>query len=125
MEQLSPHFSRSEMACPCCGICNVEPSLLTALEALRGLLNRPVVITSACRCPAHNEAVGGVPGSQHVTTDAKPCLAADIHVEGMDGEELADYAELIAGFRDGGIGTGLTWIHADVRGYRARWSYDY
>jgi len=32
MGDLSPHFSRREFACPCCGWDNIHPSVIAMLE---------------------------------------------------------------------------------------------
>jgi hypothetical protein len=77
---LSPHFRRSELTCQCgCGECNVSQKLLNTLEIIRGLMNQPLTLTSACRCEAHNIAVGGK-GPEHTSNTAKgkQCEAADI-----------------------------------------------
>ena len=59
-ELLSPHFSKAEMDCPCCGECFVKAELLLALEQLRSIAgDAPVGVTSACRCRKRNAAVGG------------------------------------------------------------------
>ncbi|WP_243153072.1 D-Ala-D-Ala carboxypeptidase family metallohydrolase [Sporotomaculum syntrophicum] len=55
-----------------------KPCLVQLLEQLREQLgDKPVVITSAYRCVAHNRAVGGARQSQHL-----PGNAADITVTG-------------------------------------------
>jgi hypothetical protein len=37
-----------------------------------------MIITSACRCPKHNRAVGGKKNSTHVTTKKQQCKGVDI-----------------------------------------------
>ena len=118
MGDLTKNFSRNEFKCKC-GKCTnnyIDIRLVKGLQALRNLIGKPIIINSATRCKAHNEAVGGVPNSQHVQG-----RAADIFVEGMTPESLARKAEQIDAFRDGGIGTYGTFVHVDVRGHRARW----
>ena len=82
-DKLSAHFSVKEFACPCCGACNVDKRLLDLLEAMRADLGRPLVITSGCRCPAHNREIGGAPNSEHIAWRKEPgveafCTAADL-----------------------------------------------
>ncbi|EDV3146998.1 DUF882 domain-containing protein, partial [Salmonella enterica subsp. enterica] len=45
--------------------------------------------------------------------------AADIHIEGVTPQQIADYAETI--LPAGGIGIYPTFTHIDVRKNRARW----
>jgi hypothetical protein len=70
MGDLSPHFSRKEFACRCCGRLQLDPRLLEALEALRRLAGTPVIIHAGYRCPGHNLEVGGVPNSEKRPTRA-------------------------------------------------------
>lgn len=91
----------------------VVPRLVAALEELRELVARPIVIVSGYRCPVHNAAVGGAPHSQHMlgtAADIRPGVASRADAERV-------------GFR--GIGSLGKWaVHVDVRdGARARWNY--
>ena len=92
---------------------------MEALEALRekcgGL---PVTVLSGTRCASWNEAVGGVPASQHLLG-----TAADIAVAGLHPYEVADKAEQVSMFRHGGIGTypDHGFVHVDIRRGPARW----
>ena len=64
---MTPHFSEAELRCRCnCGLVRFHPGFLNSLESLRAELNRPMSLTSACRCSEHNETVGGHPKSLHV-----------------------------------------------------------
>ena len=111
---LSRYFKRPEFACKCgCGFDTVDTVLLEALEAIRGHFEVPVVITSGCRCIAHNHAVGGTEKSQHLKG-----RAADIQVKGIEPERIANYAE------DLGMSVGRysTFTHIDSRsGTPAKW----
>ncbi|WP_448826708.1 D-Ala-D-Ala carboxypeptidase family metallohydrolase [Capnocytophaga bilenii] len=54
-------------------------ALAQQLEVLRAALgNKPIIITSGYRTPAHNKKVGGADNSQHLTASA-----ADIVVKGV------------------------------------------
>ena len=112
--QLSEYFKRAEFACSCgCGFDTVDAVLLEALEAIRSHFKQPVVVTSGCRCEAHNEAVGGSKNSQH-----KKGRAADIQVVSTSPAEVASFAE------DLGMSVGRyeTFTHVDSRsGPPARW----
>lgn len=118
MGDLSPNFSRSEMACRHCGECNLHPALLPALEALRALGREAIIVDDAFRCTAHNAAVGGVPHSEHPYG-----MAADIRIPGLTLQEMYNRAKLVPAF--GGIGVydcEPPMIHVDVRKSTARWS---
>ncbi len=87
--------------------------LLEALEAIRNHFERPVKVTSACRCTEHNKAIGGALGSQH-----KKGRAADIQVSSVSPSSVANFAE------DLGMSVGRysTFTHIDSRsGPSARW----
>lgn len=118
-EQLSPHFLRSEFACPCCGRANVVSRLVVALELLCEIAGRAVRITSGVRCPRHNRKVGGQPRSQHLEG-----IAADIVIEGLSVEEMFHLALEVPAFLNGGIGIYPQegFIHVDTRRATARWA---
>lgn len=117
MGDLSPHFSRWEFKDPSTGEVIVSPPLIEALEALRALVEKPVIITSGYRSPAHNEQVGGAQYSYHTTGEA-----ADIKVAGLSVFELYTLADQVEAFGDGGIGIyDGGFVHVDVRYGRARW----
>jgi len=125
MGDLSKNFSRSEFACKgtnCCGhSAPVQPELISALQALRDQLNLPLSITSGFRCNRHNESVGGATRSFHTLG-----MAADVACpDGLTAEDLAQAAETIAAFQQGGIGIYPSWVHLDVRTTgKARWHND-
>ena len=115
MIKLSKHFTRHEFACRCgCGFDTVDTELLSILEAIRAHFGKPVVITSGCRCPEHNEAVGGSANSQH-----KLGRAADIVVADTEPDDVAHFVERT--FNRGGVGRYSTFTHIDSRGVKARW----
>lgn len=114
---LTDHFSLEEVACKCgCGFADFDIRQLGALEFLRGIIGTPIAVSSFCRCPAHNKAVGGRPHSQHLLG-----RATDISVAGMATGELARLCEEVPCWRRGGIGIYNTFVHVDCRGYTARW----
>jgi len=127
MTKLSPHFSREEFRCKgenChptlkgnCGFDTVDTELLRMLENVRGYFDKPVTITSACRCVRHNEAVGGSHNSQHLRG-----RAADIIVKGVDPEDVAAFLRTV--MTSGGVGEYSTFTHLDTRtnDYVAGWS---
>jgi uncharacterized protein YcbK (DUF882 family) len=118
MGDLSPHFSRKEFECRCCGRLVLDHNLLDGLEALRTLAGAPVVINAGYRCPQHNQEVGGVPNSEHTRG-----LAADIRLPGLSLQRMYELALEVPQFARGGVGAyDSDFLHVDVRGQRARWA---
>jgi uncharacterized protein YcbK (DUF882 family) len=111
MGDLSKNFNRHEFACHCgCGFDAVNPKLITALETLRELCgNRPITITSGCRCVWHNKAIGGVAASKHLLGDA-----ADIKVQGKKAQDVLHKCGQVEAFKQGGRILYDTWVHVDV-----------
>lgn len=54
---ITPHFSRQELACPCCGRMTIPRSSIERLERVRVRCAFPFVVSSADRCPDHNAKV--------------------------------------------------------------------
>ena len=104
---MSEHFQLKEFACPHCGANNIKQSFIDRLEEVRKVYGKPMYITSGYRCPAHNQAVGGVPESAHVDG-----VAADIGCSlAADRMRLVEIA-IGEGFRR--IGIAKTFIHLDI-----------
>ena len=78
MGDLTKNFSRSEFACPCCGLDTIDPDLVDILQHSRDAVGLPYPINSGCRCQKHNRDVGGVASSAHTPKDGGLCHAADI-----------------------------------------------
>jgi len=116
---LAKNFSRYEFACDCgCGFDAADPDLVAALQRLRNLLGRPVLILSGCRCKAHNRQVGGVRESLH--TQGR---AADVMVfgklENLDPERVEDLGLFRLGFK--GVGIYKWGLHLDMRKKKTVW----
>lgn len=113
--KLSKHFSKRELACPCCGLYIPNTGLLMALEYVRHNIGQ-VTVTSSTRCEKHNKEVGGKVGSKHLKGEA-----ADIQVK--YGKPSSIHAFLDKSHLSGLIGLGSyeTFTHIDVRGSKARW----
>lgn len=116
MGDLSPHFNKSELACPHCGKLVLDDKLVPALEALRTLAGAPIRIHDAYRCEAHNTAVGGVARSEHPQGKA-----ADLHIDGKSLIEMYHLALQVPAFKGIGLYDG-NFIHVDVREKKARWA---
>ena len=119
MTKISDHFtSPIETACRCgCGQDIVKPELVSVLEAIRTIAGLPVVIHCWNICTIHNERVGGVPDSQHISGNA-----ADFHIKNMSIKELhkllnSMYDDMIIphiGYYDWGC-------HVDIRDGHGSW----
>jgi hypothetical protein len=115
---LSEHFSKVEFACHCCGELKIETALIDALEQLRALAGREIIVHDGYRCPTHNQAVGGVINSEHTRG-----MAADIAIPGLSLQEIYELALKVPLFLHGGIGAyDGGFLHLDVRGHAARWA---
>lgn len=120
--RFTKNFSLDEFECKCgkCGYTLVDQDHVARLQDLRDRLSvkhgREVKLTinSAYRCPNHNRLVGGANDSQHLLG-----TATDITASGVTVEEL--HAEVLAIFD--GVGIYDDFIHADSRGFEARWDY--
>ena len=113
---VSKYFKPGEFSCKCgYGLNEVSELLLKELDAIRAHFGVSVTVTSGRRCTAHNEAVGGARGSQHVLG-----TAADIRVQGKKPKEVFEYLNTTYKSRYG-IGLYKTFVHFDVRDKRARW----
>lgn len=93
--------------------------LFVNLQRLRNYLGKAIHINSGYRTPAYNTSIGGATNSQHLVAKA-----ADIQVVGF---EPAEIAKVIEGkikngeMWQGGLGVYKTFVHYDIRGYKARW----
>ena len=82
------HFKRSEFACRCgCGFDDEDLKVVEILEIIRRHFgDRPVIVTSGCRCVKHNNKVGGIKGSMHLY--GKAC---DFYIKGVSTQNLLNY----------------------------------
>jgi len=115
-KRLSKNFKQSEFSCQCgCGFSTPRPELVRVLQELRDELEESITITSACRCEAHNEAVGGAKQSQHLLG-----TAADIVVNKCTPAFIYEY--LNKKYPDKyGLGKYNSFTHIDVRSNKSRW----
>lgn len=112
----SDNFTRSELACKCCGTIRYHEAFIGELERLREV-TRPLPIISGCRCYAHNSKVGGHKNSLHLIDNNKhfcPAIAADVSMAGWDDVEKVDFYEKAkeSGFS---IGVKENSMHLDLR----------
>ena len=107
--KIARYFSLYEFECSCCNRVMLSPDLLTKLNHLRIIINRPIYINSGYRCKEENQRVGGVPGSYHLLG-----MAADIHVKDILLSDLLIYAQEI-GFNGIGFYENKNFLHLDIR----------
>jgi uncharacterized protein YcbK (DUF882 family) len=116
-EPVSEHFLAKEFDCECkrpsCDKTLIDDDLVDLLEALRGVIARPLAITSGFRCQGHHD---DLTNSGHKTAKFSPHLkgmAVDVKCCGKSGYQLETAARK-AGFR--AVGRAKTWVHVDTRG---------
>jgi hypothetical protein len=116
--EIADHLTFREIKCHCgCGVGLAHADLLSAWEALRSELERPIRIVSAFRCEDYNARIGGSKTSNHMTGKAFDVV---IEMEDVYSDEMF-MIYLKAGF--GGIGRGNGILHLDVRVDPAFWLY--
>ena len=107
--RIAEHFYLDEFQCPCCQQVMLHSLLLQKLKGLRYKIQKPVIITSGYRCPAHNQVVGGAKNSYHLSG-----MAVDIYVPEISLRELLITAEEI-GFSGIGYYPDQNFLHLDIR----------
>lgn len=114
-----PSFSSAELGCRCCGLTSFAPGFVQALQGLRDAVGEPMILTSACRCATHNEAVGGHPRSLHVgdepARDTGGCCAVDVRAPVETHQEFRDRLIQLAEARGWSVGLHPRFLHLDLR----------
>jgi len=90
------------------------------LQVLRDYAGAAIRVNSGYRHRDYNTRIGGAKNSQHLYA-----CAADIIVDGMTPQEVADLIEELISqgkMKEGGLGWYNTFTHYDIRGYNSRWS---
>jgi len=116
---MTPFFSKQELQCKCgCELANFHPGVLDDLSKLRAQYNKPMSLSSACRCLNHNMSVSKLAprGSLHIGNyEAKPgqkgSMAFDVLVNGTDKGELF----ALAWANGWSIGWNKSFLHIDRR----------
>ena len=122
--KLEKNFSLHEFKCkdgtevPDDLIDNVR--LLAAnLQVLRDHIQKPIIVISGYRTLEYNTKIDGAKRSLHLVAKA-----GDIVVPGLTSLEVRDtILQLIkeGKIKEGGVGIYSTFVHYDVRGWKARW----
>lgn len=119
MGDLTENFSRKEFTCKCgCGLDCIDVGAVNRLQVFRDILQEPIYVNSGCRCPAHNEKVGGGLKSLHLEKNG--CKAVDWTIK--DREKLRRFGMFMDGLYSGGwhYYEMEKFIHSDVGG-KQRW----
>jgi len=106
MTKLSANFTSDEFKCPCCGKVKILGALVSKLQELRDIINKPIIITSGYRCPSYNKKIGGYVNSPHLLGEA-----ADIQIKGLSTVTIAMIASKIKNIR---IGLYPRHVHIDI-----------
>jgi len=107
------YFTTAELGCRC-AVCQGKGKLAagfsTDLLTIRLAWNKPMFVTSCCRCISHNDAVGGAKGSYHIYETEIGACAIDILMK--DSILRADLVELALklGWR---VGINRQFLHID------------
>ena len=128
---ITPHFSVAEFAShdhvpyPAEWVMSRLAPLCAMLETIRAEFDRPMVIVSGYRSPAHNAEVGGASASQHMQGRAADIVLVNVKPSVVHARvlELYEQGRLPA---LGGLGKYDGWVHVDIRpqnpaGHLARW----
>ena len=113
-----PYFTEDELACSHCQVIQIDLRFAAMLPALREVWDNPLTPTSVCRCPAHNESVGGHWRSLHLTENphwpTTGSCAADILWKDWPEEKQLRFARLAyqMGFA---VGLHRIFCHIDGR----------
>jgi zinc D-Ala-D-Ala carboxypeptidase len=107
-----PNFTKAEFTCSHTGQCDMDPTLLELLQALRREYGKPLVVTSGYRHPTHPiEAAKPEPGFH------SKGMAVDIACEGGQAFKIVKLA-----FKHGFSGIGISqrnglprFVHLDIR----------
>lgn len=115
MSDLTRNFSSREFACKHCGALRLDPALPAALQALRDLAGRPIIVLSGYRCPDHPEERRKTTPGMHAQGKA-----ADVLLRGHTLRRAYDLAAALGLFGGIGIYDG-GFLHLDLRPTPARW----
>ena len=105
------YFSPGEFDCKCGCDCatQVEPALLRLADQVREHFDAPCVVSSGIRCQKHNQAVGGVSGSRHLSGKAM-----DFRIKSRTAVETLAYVQSLPGVRYA-YAIDKNYVHMDVK----------
>ena len=120
MSRVTRHFTVAELACPCCGKCEMDPEFMRRVQVLRDIVGFPLIPVSGFRCRKHNAGLkGAAEGSQHLFGKA-----IDIRVRNFDAATRHRIIKAAFSLGFTGIGIGKAQLHLDTReGTAKSWGY--
>src|SRR5262249_6943827 len=124
-KRLSQHFTVKELVSSggrAASVARISPTLVRVLEAIRERAGKRVRITSGYRSWARNKQVYAARGQKPPLSRHCSGQAVDLKIAGMTGVQIAQLAIDAAG-TELGLGIGPDYIHVDVRGRWAPWTY--
>jgi len=101
------NFSEKELSCKCCGDNRMNLAFLEKLQMIRDEYGKPMKLSSAYRCPKHNNNISssGIDGP-HTTGRAVDVLVA--------GEDAYHLLKIVMKHNMTGVGiAGKSFIHID------------
>lgn len=102
------YFSPKELGCRCCGL-QPKQELLDLLNRIRSDYGKPIVVSSAKRCPKRNKQIGGAKNSAHIEGIACDFVRTEALLQFLL-PRLKEY-----GLRMENPEKTPTWIHVDLR----------
>ena len=132
--QVASNFYLDEFECPCChGVFQLDGSLLDILQTLRDRINEgelppvSVIVTSGCRCIAHQKAIYRAKGKEpNLGSGHLFGKAVDIKLI-RGGHRLLWFNKYLDVAKElfNGVGTTVSrrWIHVDVKDRKSEWTY--
>lgn len=87
------YFNREEFQCKCGRYCDGYPAqmqraVVEVADRARAYFGAPGTVVSGLRCSTHNENVGGVSNSRHLTGKA-----TDLRISGVSAAQLLEYVK--------------------------------
>ena len=115
------YFHPNEFKCRCkrpdCDAPDMDRDFVALLETLRDKWGRPLILTSALRCPFWNAHIGGAEKSMHMRGKAVDIKVADLN----EARALHALAESL-GFGGVEISKAKLFVHVDT-GPKRQWAY--
>lgn len=105
------YFSPGEFSCKCgCGCdTQADPRLLRLADTVRSHFNAPCIVSSGIRCKSHNQKVGGVADSRHLSGKAM-----DFRIKGKTALETLSFVQSLPGVRYA-YAIDKNYVHMDVK----------
>lgn len=116
--QLSTHFNSSEFRCKCGQAHDyiIDTTLVDKLEELYSVLGASKgIISSGCRCSAHDKAVGGNGNGQHTKGTACDIIFYDKDNKPISSKIVSCKAQDLGFGGIANINSAYTYTHLDVR----------